>query len=306
MATEILRRTGLPEHDASHVAHCLTQVDLRGIFSHGTRQLQRYVRQYQAGELNPCPEIEILRETPVSALFSGDGGLGYLVATRATETAVEKATQSGLAAVATRYNGHVGSMGIYARMALRSGLVTVGFAGGSDWQAPSDPDATVWNAMKAPPMCFGIPTAEDPPFVLDINVNMFTDRARLEQAALEFTNPFVKSLGLKFVSTLLGGVLAGSMPADERAFPGANRGFLLIALRPDVVGDAEGFRKEVARIVASSRALKPIPGKETAEVPGSLEWQRERDWSRDGIPLPEQNRHTLEEVAAGLDVPVPW
>ena len=208
--------------------------------------------------------------------------------------------------MATRYNGHVGSMGIYARMALKDGLITFGVAGGSDWQPPSDPEATVWDAVRAPPMCFGIPTAEGPPFVLDINVNMFKDRDRLERAALEYTNPFVKSLGLKFVSTLLGGVLAGTMPADERAFPGANRGFLLIALRPDVVGDAEGFRKEMTRIIASSRSLKPIPGKETAEIPGSLEWQRERDWSRDGIPLPEQNRHTLETVASSMGIGVPW
>jgi LDH2 family malate/lactate/ureidoglycolate dehydrogenase len=306
MATEILRRTGLPEDDACLVAKCLTHVDLRGVFSHGTRQLQRYVHQYQEGELNPRPEIRILQETPVSALFSGEGGLGYLAATRATEAAIRKANESGLATVATRYNGHVGSMGIYARMALPHGLITIGFAGGSDWEAPGDPDATVWDAVKAPPMCFGIPTAGDPPFVFDFNVNMFTDRARLEQAAVEFTDPFLKSLGLKFVSTILGGALAGTMPAGEREYPGANRGFLLIALRPDLVGDAEGFRSEVTRIIASSRSLEPIPGKETAEVPGSLEWQRERDWSLDGIPLPEANRHTLEKVASSLGVSVPW
>ncbi len=46
---------------------------------------------------------------------------------------------------------------------------------------------------------------------------------------------------------------------------------------------ADGFRKAVTRIIASSRALRPIPGKETAEIPGSLEWQRERDGSRNGI-----------------------
>ena len=41
--------------------------------------------------------------------------------------------------------------------------------------------------MGAPPMCFGIPTAEGPPFVLDMNANMLKDRSKLPEALQTLT-----------------------------------------------------------------------------------------------------------------------
>jgi LDH2 family malate/lactate/ureidoglycolate dehydrogenase len=302
MTAEIFRRVGLPDPDAARMAECLVQVDLRGVFSHGTRQVQRYVSEYQNGQLNPRPTIRVVSDAPSTAILDGDGGIGYLAATRATEIVIEKAEAHGIAAVAARHHGHVGSEGIYARMALQHSLVTFAVAGGSRWQPPADPEATVWNAMQAPPMCFGIPTAEGPPFVLDMSANMFRDPTRLEEAMQRFPEAVIKSLGIKFVSTLLGGMLAGSMPEPERNddFSAAIRGFLIVAFRLEPLGDATHFLSEVTRIIAATRALKPMPGLESAEVPGSIEWQRERDWAVEGIPVGKQHRELLEAVAREL------
>lgn len=308
MATEIFKKVGLPDADAHRMAECLVQVDLRGVFSHGTRQIRRYASEYRAGQLNPRPTIRVISDAPSTAILDGDGGIGYLVATRGTEMVIEKAESQGIAAVATRHHGHVGSEGIYARMALRRSLVTFAVAGGSQWQPPSNPEATVWDAMQSPPMCFGIPSADGPPLVLDMSANMFRDRSQLEEAMQRFPEPLLKSLGLKFVSTLLGGMLAGSIPEAERknTFSAASRGFLIVAFKPDALGDATHFLGEVTRIIAASRALKPIPGQKSAEVAGSLEWQREQDWAIEGIPIGKQHRELLEEVAGDLDVDVPW
>ena len=308
MAAAIFRRIGLPDADSKFIADCLVQVDLRGVFSHGTRQIRGYARLYQTGGLNPRPNIRVLRETPISAYLDGDGGIGYLVAARAAEMAIEKAGKAGIAIAGTRNNGHAGSMGIYARMALPHGLVTFCVAGGSGWQPPAEPDANVWDAMKAPPMCFGIPSADGPPLVFDMNTSMFRGREQVEEAMRRFPDALIKSMGLKFVSTLIGGVLAGTVPVEERRgdFHAAIRGFLIVAFSPDLFGDAEGFGREVARIIASSRALNPLPGFDTAEVPGSPEWQRERDWAREGIPLGTEHRGLLEEVAESLEVEAPW
>ena len=308
MAAEIFRRLELSDSDAEFIAGRLVQVDLRGVFSHGTRQLRHYARLYRTGDLNPRPNIRVLRETPVSAYLDGDGGLGYFVATRATEMAIEKAGASGIAIAGTRNNGHAGSMGIYARMALQHDLVTLCVAGGSGWQPPVEPDATVWDAVKAPPMCFGIPSADGPPLVFDVSTNVLRGKNRLQEAMDFLPEAVVRSFGLKFVSTLLGGILAGAVPPEERRgdFSAANRGFLIVAFDPGVFGDAEGFKREVERIIAASRRLKPLPGFETAEVPGSPEWQRERDWAREGIPLSAEHRGHLEAAAGDLGVKVPW
>ena len=52
--------------------------------------------------------------------------------------------------------------------------------------------------------------------------------------------------------------------------------------------------------------MQPIKGQSTAETPGSLEWQREQDWAKEGIPMGEDQKKRLEEVAEKVSVEVPW
>ena len=148
--TDVLRKVHLPADDAALVARYLVDVDLRGVVSHGTRQLRRYVAEFREGRINPRPEIAQIMDAPSMAIFDGDGGTGYLVATRATEAVIEKAKANGIAVVCTRNHGHVGSVGIYARLALACDLATFSVAGGVAWEKPTQPDATVWDAMGAP------------------------------------------------------------------------------------------------------------------------------------------------------------
>ena len=95
-ATEVLRKVHLPAGDAALIARYLVDVDLRGVVSHGTRQLQRYVAEFREGRINPHPEIAQIMDAPSMAIFDGDGGAGYLVATRATEAVIEKAKANGI------------------------------------------------------------------------------------------------------------------------------------------------------------------------------------------------------------------
>lgn len=302
--TDVFKALRLPDEDAALIAHYLVGVDLRGVSSHGTRQLRRYVPEFQNGLVNTRPDIDVVNETPVSVVLDGDGGAGYLAATLATKKVIEKAKQQGIAMAATRNHGHVGSEGIYARLA--QDLVTFSVAGGTNWSKPADADATVWDAMKAPPMCFGIPSDGNPPFVFDANANMLRDPSRLAEALETFPDFIFKSLGFKFVSTLLGGILAGTVPEGKRKFSGANRGFLIVALDPGVAQDAGDFKREVSRIISESRSLKPMPGLPTAELPGSLEWQREQTWRVEGVPLAEDHKDLLASVAKTLNLSVPW
>lgn len=56
-ATVALLAAGAEQPSASHVARCLVDVDLRGVKSHGTRLLQRYVREFEDGAINPAPTV---------------------------------------------------------------------------------------------------------------------------------------------------------------------------------------------------------------------------------------------------------
>ncbi len=112
-------------------------------------------------------------------------------------------------------------------------------------------------------------------------------------------------LGAAIIPGILGGILSVGMvpPAQSRE---SSRGFLIIALRPDALGNGDTFVNEVARVISGSLALPPLPGLNTTELPGSLEWQRERDWRRDGIPLADKHREMLEGIAGEMKVEVPW
>ena len=310
-STQALVAVGVPTHDAAHIARCLVDVDLRGVRSHGTRQLRRYINEFRDGQINPTPTSRLLRETDNSLRFDGDGGAGYLVATRATDAACDKARGTGLVLASSCNHGHVGSAGIYARRVLHHGLISWSVAGGRSWSLPDEAGATVWDAMKAPPMCFAIPAdAGGPPLVLDMNANQFGTAAQAEAAiAAGFGKSVFGSLGMRFVSTLLGGVLAGTVaPQDQPCpFSAATRGFFLLVIDPALVGDADAFRAEVRRVIDTSLSLNPMAGTNAAALPGSLEWQRETTWAASGIPIVDEHRDALETIAMelGLDLP-PW
>ena len=72
------------------------------------------------------------------------------------------------------------------------------------------------------------------------------------------------------------------------------------------LGDLEAYKAEIARILRASRSLNPMPGQASAEVPGSLEWQREQTREQSGIPLTEDHLDLLQRIATEINVPVPW
>ncbi len=80
--TEVFKKLNVPSEDAAWTANCLVGVDLRGVSSHGTRQLRRYVPEFREGLVNTRSHIRVVNDTPVSAVLDGDDGAGYLVATR--------------------------------------------------------------------------------------------------------------------------------------------------------------------------------------------------------------------------------
>jgi LDH2 family malate/lactate/ureidoglycolate dehydrogenase len=93
---ELFAKVPISDAHAELVADLLIDTDLRGVVSHGVMQVERYVRGWREGTCNRTPEIEILKEGPATAALHGDGGLGYIVATRAMEMAIERAEAIGV------------------------------------------------------------------------------------------------------------------------------------------------------------------------------------------------------------------
>ena len=64
----IFESLGVPPEDALLGADVLVLADLRGVDTHGVSNMMRsYVHGYQRGEINPCPDWRIIRESPSTA-----------------------------------------------------------------------------------------------------------------------------------------------------------------------------------------------------------------------------------------------
>lgn len=308
LSLALLAAAGLPEADARTITDLLLGSDLRGVLSHGTRQLAGYVRAFRDGGLNPRPRIQVVRDDGATALLDGDGGLGHLVSKRAMALAIDKALTLGVGATATRYHGHYGGAGKYTRMAIDRGCVGFSISGHTLGRLPEGAGPHP-NPIGNPPMSFAFPAATGPPVVLDMGTSFF-DGADFGALLQQVPAALFKSLGLVAVSTLLGGALTGMMAADlapgRRAWRTAGYGGFFVAVAVDRFVAIDDFRAEADRTVQQLATLPPWPGYERFDLPGALEWERERRWATEGIPLGDDHRRSLEEIAAQVGVAVPW
>src|SRR5450631_2719561 len=110
---------GCSAGDSELAAEGLLRADLRGIDSHGVARLSGYVRLWEAGRINTKPNIQIVHETPSTAVIDGDAGLGLVVAPYAMQVAIDKAKTAGTGWVSVRNSNHFGIAGIHAMMALQ-------------------------------------------------------------------------------------------------------------------------------------------------------------------------------------------
>ncbi|GAH68788.1 unnamed protein product, partial [marine sediment metagenome] len=90
LIAECLAAAGLADDHTALVAEALTDCDLRGVHSHGVARLPKYCSALREGHTNPNPRVRIVEEAPAFVVIDGDGGLGYLPTTRASEMAIDR------------------------------------------------------------------------------------------------------------------------------------------------------------------------------------------------------------------------
>jgi LDH2 family malate/lactate/ureidoglycolate dehydrogenase len=307
-AQALAEAAGMPSARAALLAELLTANDLRGVFSHGTRQLATYVRLVRDGALNPAPEPTVVRETASSLLVDGDGGLGYFAAHQGTERLLDKVADSDIAVLVTRNHGHFGAAGLYARMTLEHDLLCFVTSGHQLDLSAGEP---VYSAAGGSPMAFTAPTEVEPPLVLDFGAmhDLYADSPHRDEIAALAPGVVHRAIGLGTVCQAWGGVLAG-VPLDparaRRTWSGANQGSMVVALKIDLFLPPAQFKAEMDAYVRAVRSLRALTPGQSSYLPGGIEAAREQAFRTEGIPLGEEHRALLQRAAEGLGVPVPW
>ena len=219
LSTALFLEASVPRQDADLITNLLIDTDLRGVLSHGTHQVNGYIRAYLNGDLNTAPQIRVIRDEVTTATVDGDGGLGHLATTRATELAITGAKTTGVGAMISQNHGHFGSAGKYTRMTIQQGYI--GFCVSGHTMAGLAFTGRQWNPLGNPPMSFAFPAGTEAPMILDMGTSFFEPEhfpSVFEQASAAF----FKSIGLVAVANLLGGVMARMVSSE---FLGENRQF---------------------------------------------------------------------------------
>jgi LDH2 family malate/lactate/ureidoglycolate dehydrogenase len=299
---------GLPPEKAALLADLLVANDLRGVFSHGTRQIATYARLMRDRRLNARPQVKTVHETAVSLLVDGDGGLGYFPAHQGTLALIDKALAHGIAVLLTRNHGHFGAAGLYSRLTLPHDLLCFVTSG---HQLSLDPGKPIYSAAGGSPMSFTAPTGVEDSLVLDFGTmhDLYASSPHRDEIARLTPGLVFRSIGLGAICQAWGGLLAG-VPIDagraERVYPGANQGSLAIAFRIDLFMPPERFKREMDEYVRRVRALQPLEGFDEAFLPGGVEAARERLYRERGIPVGPEHQERLQELADEFGLQSPW
>lgn len=160
----VFKNMGCSDEHAATAAIALLAADVRGIDSHGVARLSGYVRLWQAKRINATPNIQVVHETPSTAVVDGDAGLGLVVAPFAMQIAIDKARNAGTGWVSVRNSNHFGIAGYHAMMALAHDMIGMAMTNASALVAPT---FGIERMLGTNPIAVAIPADKEPPFVGD-------------------------------------------------------------------------------------------------------------------------------------------
>lgn len=331
LVVELLMAKKVFRFDAETAADRMVEADLRGIQSHGSRALVRYLKAIDDADIDPRGRALTLHETPAMAVLDGSRSLGHVAATNAMKLAISKAAEVGTGTIAVKNSQHFGAASVYAIMAAQQGQIgycTTSTAGATVAAYGSRQAAVANNAFA-----WAVPSRAGAPFVLDMacgatswgKVESFKLYGRPLPADMAFDESGhpttdaalakvlapaagARGFGLALLSSVLAGPLVGGkMPLHKTGRPSEERSehfFYAIDLKQFVEEDR--FYRELDATLSDIRALSPAEGFDRVRLPGELEWEREQAYRAEGIPLHREHAATLERLAGEADLDVPW
>jgi LDH2 family malate/lactate/ureidoglycolate dehydrogenase len=331
--TSALASVGIPAEDARQVAALMAESDAHGGDAHGIFRLQQYVTQIETRGVNARPNIRVINDRPGTALIDGDNGLGHLVMKRATELAIEKARQTGVAWVGTRRSNHAGPAHLYARMPMQQDMVGLYFGVGNANLVP--PWGGTEALLSTNPIAIAVPGSRHPAIVLDMaTTNTALGKIRLmaqrnesipegwmiDRQGKPLTDPkrasegFLvpvggpKGYGLALMFGLLAGTLNGAafgrdvVNYTKDTKTPSNSGQAIVAL--DIAGfaDVQTFKEKVDDVWDMMKSSPTLPGFEEVRLPGERSGKLYEERVANGVPIGPELRKVLDELAGRLKI----
>jgi len=319
----ILSSWGMSTTNAHNAAEIMAWADVHGIDSHGISMVPVYDQRRREGKIDMQAEPSVSRETPVSALVDGKGGLGHVTSRLAMSLAIDKARGSGIGIAAVHNSSHFGACGFYAKMAADVGLIGLVTTSASGIQVA--PAAGAEARLGTDPIAFAAPsTNAEQPFLLDmatttVAAGKIRNKANeglqcppgwvVTKDGLPSTDPLeareqggsltplggtldgssYKGYGLAAMVNILSACLSGSTLITDPMHikrPGTmDIGHFFMAIDPNLFRDGDEFRQDVSAFCGALRDTRAMDPAQPVMVAGDPQWCNLQQRMRDGIPI---------------------
>lgn len=322
---------GASEEDAFTTADHLVLANLKGHDSHGVGMIPSYVHAILRNNLQVTAHAKIVHEHGAVALVDGQSGLGQVVAKEATDIAISKAKELGLASVGLRNAHHIGRVGTYGEQCAAANLVSIHFVNVVGHGPIVSPFGGLESRFQTNPFCCAVPRAGKLPIILDMATsviaagkvrvaynwgNQVSDGALIDHEGNPTSDPKTlfeaprgsllpfglhKGSGLALMCELLGGALVAQktiQPEHERPGKSINNMFTIV-IDPSVFGGVERFSHEVEAMVDYVHDTTPTHD-QAVLVAGEPEQLTLEERHRDGISIDEKTWNELLDSAKAV------
>jgi LDH2 family malate/lactate/ureidoglycolate dehydrogenase len=329
----ILRTTDLAPEDADIIADALVTSELRNLQGQGqgVRRVRAYVDRVSQRQVDPAAPFDVVKESPALALVDAHNGPGTVVAVKAMRLAVAKAKVCGVGMVLVRHSTHFGSASFSASQALAAGCIGVSMTNAGPEMAPW---GGIDGVVGTNPWAVAVPTGDsagDMPIILDMalttagkgmmrwlmrdgkqmptNWAITADGHTTDDPAAAMDGTLLpmgeyKGYGLSLITDVLTGVLGGggygTIPYRDPARQEVAHQF--IAYDIDWFLERQEFYAHLHDFMRMVKASRPRPGVKEILLPGELEWRRQQEKLRHGVPLDPEVYEDLQRLAAETGV----
>lgn len=312
LALGALAGIGYDEADARIITNHVIDAALCGYEYSGLPKILNVAENPR--RLQPRSEMRVEHETPVSIQFDAGNHNGMVAIFHATQAAIRKARQGGIAIVGVCNSWTSGRGAHFVEMIAREGLIGIHAVSSLPQVAPL---GGARPALGTNPMSFGFPTAGRPLLVnVGTSALMFTDlalRARrgerlpdgvaIDAAGEPTLDPIAAQLGavLPFgghkgyalaVAIHALGVFAGATGKGDQGY-----GYLVMAMQPDLLLPLEEYRQRLSDSLARIKATPRRSGFDEIVLPSERAFRERERALNEGIVINERIHHALVELS---------
>ena len=312
----VFKKYSLSTTHAKISAEAIIKAELVGAQSHGLSRLKMYCDRIKKNLINSKPKIKIKKISKSASLIDADNSIGFVSGDIGIKQAIKNAKSSGIGIVAVKNSGHYGLSSFYAEQAVKKNLLVLCFTNAPPALAPHGAKKSLFGTN---PICFGSPTGDNVPFILDTSMSKVNrGKIRLaakmgikipEDSALDKNgNPTIDALkalagvqlpiagfrgsGLAWMVDILSGVLTGAShggkakdPFDDFSGP-QNIGHLFITFKSNLF-----LNDYIPRIKQNLKRVKKLPkikGIKEIMYPGQNKYKRYKKNMNKKINIPHE------------------